>query len=81
MHLTPRQLAARWQVSEKTLERWRHEGTGPSFLKIVGRILYPLAGIETIEARHTHPVASNPLSVGDDPGKAAQRIAGSHERV
>lgn len=54
MHLTPRQLAARWHVSEKTLERWRHTGTGPGFLKIVGRILYPLADVEAIEAKHSH---------------------------
>lgn len=50
MHLTPRQLATRWHVSEKTLERWRHQGIGPDFLKIVGRVLYPLANIEAIEA-------------------------------
>ncbi len=55
MHLTPRQLATRWHVSEKTLERWRHTGTGPGFVKIVGRILYPIADIEAIEATGTPP--------------------------
>ena len=55
MHLTPRQLATRWHVSEKTLERWRHTGTGPGFVKIVGRILYPMAGVEAIEATGTQP--------------------------
>ena len=41
-------------MSEKTLERWRHTGTGPGFVKIVGRILYPIAGIEATEAKGTH---------------------------
>ena len=50
MHLTPRQLAERWHLSEKTLERWRMQGTGPIFLKLVGRVLYPLQHIEAVEA-------------------------------
>lgn len=50
MHLTTQQLAARWHVSEKTLERWRNQGTGPAYMKVVGRILYPVQHIEAIEA-------------------------------
>lgn len=46
MHLTPQQLAARWQISEKTLERWRRRGTGPRFLRVVGRVLYPLEAVQ-----------------------------------
>lgn len=53
MHLTPRQLAERWHLSEKTLERWRHEGSGPAFLKVGARVLYPVQHIEAIEARGT----------------------------
>lgn len=45
--LSPRQLAARWGLSEKTLERWRMLGTGPVFLKLGGRVMYR---VETIEA-------------------------------
>ena len=44
--LSPRQLAARWGLSEKTLERWRMLGTGPAFLKLGSRVLYSLAEIE-----------------------------------
>lgn len=40
---TPRQLAARWGMSEKTLERWRTLGTGPMYLKLGSRVMYPLA--------------------------------------
>ena len=38
--ITPRELANRWSVSEKTLERWRMHGCGPVYLKIGGRVLY-----------------------------------------
>ena len=34
------ELAKRWRISEKTLERWRYEKKQPSFVKIHGRILY-----------------------------------------
>ena len=33
---TPRELAQRWNTSEKTLERWRMEVTGPVYFKIGG---------------------------------------------
>lgn len=31
VNLNQRQLAARWQLSEATLERWCSEGPGPKF--------------------------------------------------
>ncbi|MEO9468747.1 helix-turn-helix domain-containing protein [Parasphingorhabdus sp.] len=34
------ELAERWRISQKTLERWRYEGKKPSFVKIHGRVLY-----------------------------------------
>jgi predicted site-specific integrase-resolvase len=49
-HLTQRQLADRWQVSPRTLERWRWLGEGPWFLKIGGRVVYRLQDIEHYEA-------------------------------
>jgi len=51
--LSPRQLAARWGLSEKTLERWRMLGTGPAFLKLGSRVLYSLAEIEAHERERT----------------------------
>lgn len=47
--LSPRKLAARWGLSEKTLERWRMQGTGPMFLKLGGRVLYRMEEIEQHE--------------------------------
>lgn len=35
-HLNQKQLAARWSISEATLERWRSAGIGPKFLKLCG---------------------------------------------
>ena len=51
--LSPRQLAARWGLSEKTLERWRMLGTGPVFLKLGSRVLYRIEEIQSHEQRRT----------------------------
>ncbi|WP_300333610.1 helix-turn-helix domain-containing protein [Accumulibacter sp.] len=44
-YLTQAQLAVRWQVAESTLERWRSEGIGPIYLKMMGRVRYRLSDI------------------------------------
>ena len=51
--LTPCQLAARWGLSEKTIERWRMLGTGPVYLKLGSRVLYRIDEIEAHELRRT----------------------------
>ena len=48
-HLGQKQLAARWSISEASLERWRSEGIGPKFLKLPGRVLYRQVDIEAFE--------------------------------
>jgi len=63
--LSPRQLAARWGLSEKTLERWRMLGTGPAFLKLGSRVLYSLAEIEAHERERTRR-----CTAGDRPSEA-----------
>ena len=50
-HLNQAQLAARWGVSPRTLERWRWRGQGPRFLKLGGRVAYRLSDIELFEQR------------------------------
>ena len=42
-YLTQTQLTERWQVAESTLERWRSEGIGPIYMKMMGRVRYRLA--------------------------------------
>jgi hypothetical protein len=42
-------LARRWRISPRTLERWRWLGEGPRYLKLGGRVLYRVADIEAYE--------------------------------
>jgi len=49
IHFDQRDLANRWRLSPRTLERWRWERIGPSFLKIGGRVVYRLSDIEEFE--------------------------------
>jgi hypothetical protein len=48
-HLSQVQLARRWHLSPRTLERWRWLGQGPAFLKLGGRIVYRLDDVEAFE--------------------------------
>ena len=38
-YLTQVELAARWRISPRTLERWRWAGEGLPFTKVGGRVL------------------------------------------
>lgn len=49
-HLTQTDLAQRWQISPRTLERWRWLGEGPVYLKVGGRVLYRIEDVEAFEA-------------------------------
>ena len=49
-HLNQRELAQRWGISPRTLERWRSIGFGPAFLKLGGRVAYRLVDVEAFEA-------------------------------
>ncbi len=49
-HLSQRELAERWNISPRTLERWRWLGRGPRHLKIGGRCVYPAQEVEAFEA-------------------------------
>ena len=49
IHLNQKQLSTRWNVSEATLERWRCDGIGPKYLKMMSRVLYRLQDIEDFE--------------------------------
>lgn len=44
-HLTQKQLARRWGMSHRTLERWRRDGQGPGWLKIGSRVLYRIEDV------------------------------------
>jgi predicted site-specific integrase-resolvase len=42
MMLNEVELAERWNLSPKTLQRWRSEGRGPRFMKMSRRVVYPM---------------------------------------
>ena len=48
-HLTQGELAERWRISPRTLERWRWLRLGPQYIKIGGRVVYLLGDIEAFE--------------------------------
>ncbi len=52
-HLNQIELADRWNISHRTLVRWRGRGEGPAFLKIGGRVVYRLEDVEAFEADQT----------------------------
>ncbi len=52
--LNENELAQRWGVSPKTLQRWRSEGRGPRYLKLSKRVSYPLEAILDFENSALH---------------------------
>lgn len=52
--LNENELAQRWGVSPKTLQRWRSEGRGPRYLKLSKRVSYPLEAIVDFEYSALH---------------------------
>jgi len=49
-HLNQIELSRRWNVSPRTLERWRWLNQGPGYIKIGGRVVYTLDDVEAFEA-------------------------------
>jgi hypothetical protein len=56
-HLNQVELARRWRLSPRTLERWRWEKKGPCYLKVGGRVVYRLEDIEAFEAEKMRELA------------------------
>ena len=48
-HLHQIELANRWRISPRTLERWRWLQQGPPYLKVGGRVVYRLVDVEAFE--------------------------------
>ena len=51
-HLTQAELAERWRISPRTLEKWRCLGIGVSHIKIGGRVIYRVGDVRAYEAAH-----------------------------
>ena len=81
-HLSQIELAARWNISHRTLERWRWTGEGPKFIKLGGRVIYRLADIEAFEQSQLQRalkiseavarVGHSPRRLTADPARAAR---------
>jgi hypothetical protein len=50
-YLNQDELAQRFRVSPRTLERWRWKKTGPNYVKLGGKIVYSLTDVEAYERR------------------------------
>lgn len=51
--LTPKDLCARWKISDDTLRKWRVSNTGPTYIKLGdtrnAQVRYRLEDIEAFE--------------------------------
>jgi hypothetical protein len=61
-HFHQVELARRWKLSPRTLERWRWLGLGPRHIKIGGRVVYRLEDIEAYEADNIRSSTSSPAA-------------------
>ena len=65
-HLNQIELAARLNISPRTLERWRWAGEGPRYMKVGGRVVYRLEDVEGYEASQlrnsTAEISSKPAA-------------------
>lgn len=62
--LTETELANRWGISPKTLQRWRSEGRGPHYMKLSKRVTYPLDVVTEYERHALHASTSQSASAG-----------------
>ena len=54
-YLTTDEVAERFRTSPATVRYWVHVGYGPASIKVGRRRLYPVAEVESFEARQSDP--------------------------
>jgi predicted DNA-binding transcriptional regulator AlpA len=68
--LTTTEYAALTGVSERTVERWRTDGTGPSFVKLGRRVFYERAAVvENIKASTYRSAAEAKMAISAKEGR------------
>ncbi len=67
--MTEKHLAERWQVSLKTLRRWRLDGEGPVWHKLFRHVRYHEADILEFERRSAQCLISSVSCVRSAPKK------------
>jgi hypothetical protein len=50
---TPKDLARRWGISTRTLDRWRRVDQGPRYLKLGWLVVYRKVDVHAYEDRQT----------------------------
>ena len=60
VYVNQKELAARWKISHRTLERWRWAQEGPRYLKLGGRLVYRLSDVEAFEREVTMATEDQP---------------------
>lgn len=60
-HLNEVELARRWGISHRTLQRWRWLRRGPVYLKVGGAIRYRIEDVEAFEAAQRRQVRSQEI--------------------
>ena len=55
--LNQKQLARRWGLSPRTLERWRWLRQGPVYFKLGGKVAYRVTDIDEFELANIHLAA------------------------
>lgn len=63
-HFNQVDLSRRWNISPRTLERWRWLKQGPRYLKIGGRVVYRLEDIEAFERAQIKRAGQQSASAG-----------------
>jgi hypothetical protein len=69
-HLNQNDVARRWNISPRTLERWRCSKRGPAYLKIGGRVVYRLEDIFAFEAAQLRRIAGRSFPDRDNDDRA-----------
>jgi hypothetical protein len=62
LNMSEHELAQKWGISPKTLQRWRSEGRGPRYLKLSKRVIYPIEEIQKFESRSLYASTSERAS-------------------
>ena len=80
---TETELALRWNVSAKTLQRWRSDGVGPPYIKLSKAVRYPVDEIVVYEQANRQGMpndAALPPLVADAPVVELPALAASEPK-
>jgi len=59
VYISEKSLAKKWGLSPKTLQRWRWLKSGPSYIKIGGRVRYTNDAIKEFENKNKRTPVQN----------------------